>query len=164
MPINCASQPGIIIHDDGTAENGYSANPATISRFHAVDKFTPASYPSTFTGVCVAFITIAGTPTTLNYDVVVYDDDGPGGAPGTLLGTVADVATGIPGGVSTLVFQTTDISSLGLNVTSGSVYIGVSYVPTTVNVFVASDESTTRPVGFAGGYLRFDPTNPPPGK
>src|SRR4030095_9011263 len=43
-----------------------------------------------------------------------------------------------------------DISSMGLNITSGSVYIGTRYVPPVNNVFLSADESG--PVGFAGGY------------
>src|SRR5436190_1858487 len=125
--INCDTQAGIIIHDDNTEENGYSGNATTIATFNAVDKFTPTTYPSTFTSVCAAFITIAGTPTTLNYSVIVYDDDGPGGAPGTQLGEIADVAVAIAGGLGVPVWQTTDISSLGVTLTSGSVYIGVKY-------------------------------------
>jgi hypothetical protein len=57
------------------------------------------------------------------------------------------------------VWQSSDISSLGITLASGSVYIGVSYTPATPNVFTAADESTTHPVGFTGGYLRFDPAS-----
>jgi hypothetical protein len=151
-PINCDTQPGIIIHDDNTIENGYGANPATVTEVRFADKFTPVSYPANFSSMCVAFLTIAGTPTTLNFDIIAFDDDGAGGAPGTQLGSMSVSASGIPGGITAPVFQTYNTSSMGVVVTSGSVYIGVRYTPLTTNVFVASDESTAHPIGFAGGY------------
>ncbi len=157
----CTSQPGLVIHDDGTMENGYTGNAAVVSLVHMVDKFTPTTYPATYSSVCVAFLNGAGTPTTLSYNVVAYDDDGAGGAPGTLLGTVAANATGIPA-FPTVVWQSVDISSMALNVGSGSVYLGVNYVPQSPdNVFVGSDESIGNPVGFAGGYTAFDTITPP---
>src|SRR5262245_52877261 len=44
--INCDNEPGIVIHDDGTVENGYSGNPfAGVTTVIFADKFTPAVYP-----------------------------------------------------------------------------------------------------------------------
>ena len=157
--VHCDSQPGIMIHDDGSSENGYSGNPATIATFNAVEKFTPASYPSTFTSVCVAFQNQAGTPTTLNYSVIVYAADGPGGWPGTQSGALPMWLLAFLQEWGRRYGGPAPIFSAGITVTSGSVYIGVRYTPLTANVFTAADESTTNPVGFAGGYVRFDPTS-----
>jgi subtilisin family serine protease len=148
--VDCDGEPGIIIHDDGSVENGYSGNPAVVSEVIFVDRFTPDSYPANFWAVCVAFISQG--PTSLNFNIVLYADDGPGGAPGTQLGSMAATATGMPGGVGAPVWHSYDISSLGISVTSGDVYIGVSWAPSSPNVFVSSDQSTTNPPGFAGGY------------
>ena len=52
----------------------------------------------------------------------------------------------------TPVWNSYDISWMNLAVNSGSVYIGVRWMTTSPNVFVAADESADRPVGFAGGY------------
>ena len=85
--------------------------------------------------------------------MVVFDDDGAGGAPGTLLGELnGQSATThlFAGGGQPPIWNSYDISSLGINVTSGSVYIGTRYVPPSNNVFTSADESG--PVGFAGGY------------
>jgi hypothetical protein len=145
---------GIIIHDDGTAENGYSGNPATVSSFIGVDKFTPSSYPSTFTNVCVDFVTNAGA-TSVDFEVVVYDDTGADGGPGAELGAVSVTGGTVASDIGTLAFNNVDISALGLNVTAGSVYIGVRFSPQTESgVYVASDESGSNPP--AGGYLSFD--------
>lgn len=151
--IDCQTQQGIIIHDDGTIENGYSGNPdAGEPELRLVDRFTPSGYPATFTGICVAFISV-GVSVEFDFNIVVYDDDGPGDTPGTLLGSQAVT------GVSDLfvngkppLWNGYYISTMGLIITSGSVYIGVQYEPSSPNVFTASDETATNPVGYAGGY------------
>src|SRR5690606_19831529 len=71
-------------YDDGSAENGYSGNPALISSFEAVQQFTPAAYPSTYDTACIALVGLGGP--TLDFEIEVRDDDGTAGAPGTLLG------------------------------------------------------------------------------
>src|SRR5690606_4929673 len=68
--IDCDAEPGIIIQDDGTVENGYSGNATVVESIMLVDYFTPAQYPATFTSLCVAFIAQAGAPTTMDYEVV----------------------------------------------------------------------------------------------
>jgi hypothetical protein len=152
--VDCGvSVPGIIVHDDGTAENGYSGNPATVSSFIGVDKFTPSGYPGTFTSVCTSFVTNAGA-TSVDYEVVIYDDTGAGGGPGAELGAVATTGTVSPD-IGTPVFNSVDVSGLGLNIASGSVYIGVRLNPQTeTGVYIGSDESGTNPP--AGGFVSFD--------
>src|SRR5215467_8515914 len=39
--IDCDTAPGIIIHDDGGIDDGYSGNPAVVTEVRFVDKFTP---------------------------------------------------------------------------------------------------------------------------
>jgi hypothetical protein len=154
--VDCDAEPGIIIHDDGTIENGYSGNPATgITEVRFVDRFTPSSYPTSFKAVCIAFISLG--PTSLNFDIVVYDDDGPGSTPGTQLGSLS--ATAVTPVISPPIppdYQPTwnsyDISSMGISIESGNAYIGVRYAPSAPNVFIAADQSTGNPVGYAGGY------------
>src|ERR1044071_1447249 len=84
--IDCDNAPGIVIHDDGGIENGYSGSFGIVTEVRFVDKFTPSSYPASYTSVCLDFVVLPGGPATYPVDVVVYDDDGPGGSPGTLLG------------------------------------------------------------------------------
>ena len=154
--IDCNNAPGIVIHDDGTIENGYSGSPgAGVTEVRFVDKFTPTSYPSTYSSVCLDFVTLAGGPPTYNVDIVVYDDDGAGGSPGTLLGSLnaQPATTHIFSAGIMPIWNSYNISGLGLNITSGSVYIGARWMPPTpTNVYMSADESTSHPVGFAGGY------------
>jgi hypothetical protein len=56
--IDCDNAPGIVIHDDGTIENGYSGGPGIMSIW--ADKFTPATY----TSVCLAFNRLCPGPTS----------------------------------------------------------------------------------------------------
>ena len=52
------------------------------------------------------------------------------------------------------IWNSYNISGLGINITSGSVYIGARWMPPTpTNVYMSADESTSHPVGFAGGYF-----------
>ncbi|NJL29084.1 MAG: hypothetical protein HC897_14970 [Thermoanaerobaculia bacterium] len=139
------------IYDDGSAENGYSGNPATISSFEGVQRFTPASYPNSYQTVCIGLVATGGT--TLDLEIEVRDDDGPGGVPGTLLGTIPFQATGIPGGLP-CAFYEVDISSLALNITSGSVFIGARWNPMLFpSRFLCADESPATPL--APGFSEF---------
>lgn len=157
---DCQATPNFIVHDDGSIENGYSGNPqGGVTEVRFVDKFTPAAYPMTYNEVCVGLITISG-PATYAVEIVVFDDDGPGGEPGTELGSLATTVTmtvvSVPIPPDTMAFwNRIDISSLGLEVTDGSVYIGARWAPIyggLSNVFIAADQSTDRPAGFAEGY------------
>jgi hypothetical protein len=152
--VDCNAAPGLVLHDDGTIENGYSGNPAAgVTEVRFVDRFTPSVYPGTFLEVCVSFITLAGGPSSLDFEIVVFDDDGAGGAPGSLLGALPATANGIPVGIGPPTWFSYDISALGIAVESGSVYIGARWAPLApVNVFISSDESAGNPAGFAGGY------------
>jgi YVTN family beta-propeller protein len=150
--IDCDNAPGIVIHDDGTVEQRYSA-PATVTKVIFADKFTPTNYPNSYTDVCLDFVTLAGGPETWPIDIVVYADDGPDGSPGTLLGTLPNLTatTHIFSPDHELpIWNSYDISSLGLNVTSGSVYIGAQWAPTgPPNVYLSDDINS---LIFGGGY------------
>jgi uncharacterized repeat protein (TIGR01451 family) len=140
------------IYDDGGAENGYSGNPSLISNFQGVQQFTPASYPSGYNTVCLGLVSLGGP--ALDFNIQVHDDDGPAGAPGTLLGTVAASAAGIPGGLP-CAWYSFDISSMNLNIASGNVWIGVQWNPMSFpSRFICADESAATPLH--PGFLNFN--------
>jgi hypothetical protein len=145
---NCA---GGEIHDDGIPENGYGWNPATVTDGREVDRFTPTSYPFTYTDACICWVRI-GADADIDFNVQVFDDDGPAGAPGTLLGSVPAVATAVPNALPGA-FYSFDITSMNLNITSGVVYIGAQWAPN-VNqqFFVCSDQSVTTPLNVGWGF------------
>src|SRR5699024_1804726 len=96
--IDCDSAPDLVIHDDGSIENGYSGNAANVNEVAMVEYFEPAAYPASLGEVCISFITTDPNDVDLTFELVVFADDGTGGAPGTELGAITATATGIPGG------------------------------------------------------------------
>jgi hypothetical protein len=140
--IDCDNAPGIVIHDDGTVETGYQSGPGILGIF--ADKFTPTSYPSIYTSVCLAFNRLCGDGTSERVEVVVFDDDGPGGSPGTELGAIPVTVDNIPIFPDpTPAWNSFDISSLNIVVNDGSVYIGARWTPPSLfdRVFLSSDEN-----------------------
>src|SRR5581483_6177877 len=154
--IDCDNALGIVIHDDGTVEDGYTSGTGITGIF--ADKFTPASYPSSYTSVCVAFNTLCGGPRSQAIEIVVFADDGPGGSPGTELRSPPLTITSLPVFPDPVPsWNSFDISSLNIIVNSGSVYIGARWAPDGLpETFLASDENGP---GFGGGYYTDDTRN-----
>src|SRR5262249_9347489 len=115
------------------------------------DKFTPATYPSSYTSVCLAFNRLCAGPTSYPIEIVVFDDDGPGGSPGSELGSLAVTGTNIPIFPDwTRAGNSFDISSLNILVNEGSVYIGARWSSASLaQVYMSADENGP---GSGGGY------------
>lgn len=145
--------PGIITSDDGTAENGYSGNPDTVTEVRVVDQFDVADFPAgAIDTICVGWISLAGGA-TLNFDIVIYDDDGAAGAPGTELASIASTAAGIPAGLPGQMYSY-DVSGAGITLPAAdSFYIGARWAPNG-DIFVASDETGATSAG--AGQVWFD--------
>ena len=142
---------GELIYDDGTFENGYGWNPTLVTEGRSVMLFTPTAYPWQFNTVCFAFT--QNQTSTLDFDVVIYDDDGTGGEPGTEIAAVTGLtATGIPGW-PTLAWYDFDISSVPA-LTAGSWYIGIRWndVPAYPGTFVGADQSPSTPLQPGYGW------------
>ncbi len=135
--------------DDGSPENGYGWGTGTVF----VQRFTPPSVPFLLDEVCTAF-TRAGADSTLTYHVVIYDDDGPGGGPGTLFGSEPSIVGAIPPWLDT-VFGSVLLDGNNIVVNEGSVYVGVIWDETVeVGFYVAADESPETPAQI--GYYSTD--------
>jgi hypothetical protein len=105
--------PHEISYDDGTAEDAYAW---TLAGGRWAVRFTPLSYPA---DLDIARICLWENWPDVDHEtfaVEVYDDDGAGGSPGTLLGTVTTTATAWG-------WHDVDLSGLGITVTSGDFYI-----------------------------------------
>jgi hypothetical protein len=159
-----AATTGAIIHDDGSVDTNYWLNGRADAA--AVEKFTPTSYPNSFSNVCFQFITTNSNQSTLNFTILVFDDDGPDGSPGTLLGSKAATATQLHVATSSAAypfpatFEMFDISDLNLSVTSGSVYIGATWDSRSTafpNAKLGLDTSASTPLG--DGYRRLTGTS-----
>jgi len=145
----CPAACGGVGPDDGTVENGYGWG--TGSEF--VQRVTPGSYPYVYTHVCAAF-TQAAADTSLAFRVRIYDDDGPGGGPGTQVGVaIADVQD-VPGWLDHR-FASVFLYGPSIVVHEGSVFVGVEWNETQeIGFFVAADESPGTPAQT--GYFRTD--------
>ena len=151
------SDPGIIADDDGVAENGYSGNAAIVAEATFVQQFSAADFPQgSIDTVCIGWVSLG--PSAVNFDIVVYDDDGPGGVPGTELSSVFASASGIPTGLPETVFAY-DVSLEGISLpASGNFYLGVRFIPSDPNVFIGADETGATNAG--AGQLFFDTGDP----
>ncbi len=133
---------GELIYDDGTFENGYGWNGAVVTQGIITMMFTPDEYPWQFNTMCIALT--QNQTSSLDFDVVMYADDGAGGAPGTVLGEVTGLsATGIPVW-PTLAWFEFDVSSLA-PLADGNCYIGIRWnsVPSFPGTYIGADESPT---------------------
>ncbi|MDY0083499.1 MAG: hypothetical protein RBR74_09985, partial [Ignavibacteriaceae bacterium] len=139
--------PGSIIYDDGTFENGYSWNPASVILGRFVQLVTPPTYPWNAFTFCIA-LTITGPAADLNFKIVVYEPDGPGGAPGTLVHSISGlIANNVPT-YPTFGWFDFDVASIP-QLASGAYYIGIEFAPSNPNFYLAADQSTTTPLQTA---------------
>ncbi|MFQ5636743.1 MAG: S8 family serine peptidase [bacterium] len=138
------------IHDDGSAENGYGWA-SFITDGRTVELFNPGSFPFNYTQVCIAWTQVGGDA-NINFNIQVYDDDGPGGEPGTLLASIPVTAAGVPAWPSVAFFDF-DITGLIPPINSPFVYIGAQWDPSVEqSFFIAADESPTTPLQTGYGF------------
>lgn len=71
------------IYDDGSPEGGFGWADFITAGIY-VQRFSPASDPSQYTDVCLCWQTV-GPSMTFEFLLVIFDDDGPSGGPGTRL-------------------------------------------------------------------------------
>jgi hypothetical protein len=125
QPVECSD--GGISYDDGSFFEG--AGWATFaSRGEYVMRLDPPGGAAPLQTVCVCWFR-GGADTQLSFNLRVWSADGPGGSPGTLLGTAPALsATGVSSSVAK--FYRYDLASLGI-IVPGPVYIGPEWTPNT---------------------------------
>jgi len=130
------------IYDDGTRENGYTGIGDTT--FDAVQRFTPAAYPTRYTTVCIPLVSLSEP--TLTFEVRIWDDDGAGGTPGTLLRAYPTSASGIAAALPCS-WHPIPVTSPALTIKSGSVFIGLRWNSAAQpNRYICVDESVETPL------------------
>ena len=145
------------IHDDNSFESGYGFF-GDEERGTYVMRVDPPATPARLDSACVCFLRDS-TDARIDFDLYVWDSNGPGGRPGTLLGRLpGQFAANIPNGTPR--FYRYNLSSLGI-VVDRPVYIGPSWEPSQENsIYMCADENgpVTKP-----GYFSFssDPSSPP---
>jgi hypothetical protein len=135
MEIECDPGP-----DDGQAETliGWGSGDSFVQRMG------PGSLPASLRRVCFE-VTRNGIDDQMSGWVVVYDDDGPGGSPGTLLESVPVVVQGVA------VWPETSLVSVALGadsveVNGGAVFVGIEWDDEVDRPFYAAvDESIGTP-------------------
>jgi hypothetical protein len=131
---------GGVVTDDGTPENGYGGQAGQFF----VQRLLPERYPHVISGVCASF-TRNGGDEILDFEVLLYDDDGSAGGPGTLLASVPAQFSSVPAWPETAFFSV-DVSGQLPAVTDGAVYLGVAWDGTIEpGFFISVDESPTTP-------------------
>ncbi len=114
MPFPTERAVNELIYDDCTAENAYTWSSA--GNGFAV-QFTPPSYPVDLRTARICFWPDLPDSNHEEFAVYVYDDDGPGGEPGTCLGgPIYHTATAWG-------WCGVDISGLGITIENGDFYI-----------------------------------------
>jgi Putative binding domain, N-terminal/Viral BACON domain len=134
------------VFDDGSVENGYGWG----TGFVFVQEFTPGQYPYVYSDVCIGFTRSEGDP-TLIFHVLVFDDNGSGNGPGTLLGATSAVIDDVAAWLDHTM-ASVNIVDQGVVVDEGSVFIGVGWHQNTeIGFHVAADESPATP-GHSGYF------------
>jgi hypothetical protein len=139
-----------VVKDDGTVETGYGWVPSTLWGVF-VQQFSSTELPTRTLGqACVCWLR-THRDSTVDFDVVVYEDVG--GVPAmTPYASVAATATDVPKGVAAAGrFYDVDLS--GIVVPNGTFYVGVRWNPSQDQYFfLCVDRSPETPV-VGGFYL-----------
>jgi hypothetical protein len=125
--------PNEIAYDDGVADQGWAWTNAGGER--AV-RFTPPSYPVDLKTARINIWPNWPDSDHEEFGVVVYDDDGTSGAPGTQLGQVYTTATDWG-------WHDVDINGLGITITSGDFYIVYHQLTGSPNCEALSADTTS---------------------
>jgi hypothetical protein len=157
-----------VVYDDGIFNDAYSVGGGNPDDATMVMKFDLPPGTTGLDQVCACFTRLsAASPSSMGFEVVVYDDNGPGGQPGTLLGTAAANASGIPV-FSGNQFYPVDLSGAGIALPGGSVYVGVRWPGG--SILLCGDRSSSTPLrasyysgnsGLSWGNVQTGFTNPP---
>ena len=125
-----------VVYDDGEFVDFYGVRPA-----YVVMKFDLPSGTTALDQVCSCLARLdAGSPAALAYNVIVFDDNGSGGSPGTFLGSVPATANNIPV-VGNYDFYNVSLAGSGIALPDTSVYVGVQY--DSARHLVCGDRSAT---------------------
>lgn len=126
-----------VVYDDGVFTDFYDLPTYMVMRFDLPYGTTEIDQ------VCSCFGRLDATSSsTLSFDVVVYDDNGPGGLPGTFLGSVAATATDVPI-VAASQFYNVTLAGSGIVLPDSSVYVGVRF--DSAGHYVCGDRSFETP-------------------
>lgn len=112
---------GGVVYDDGSLNSGYALS-ASGQRAGAVTRFDLPAGTTSLDQLCVCFFRDVGAPSSISLDLAIYNNNGAGGGPGTL---IAQQPLSI-GSISTSpTFFNFNLTGLSLALPDNVVYIGV---------------------------------------
>ncbi|MFY9823975.1 MAG: hypothetical protein WAM82_21535 [Thermoanaerobaculia bacterium] len=137
-----------VVYDTGSFTAGYSIGSGNPDDATMVMKFTLPAGTTRLDQVCGCFTrSSAAGPSSMSFEAVVYNDDGPGGAPGTILGSVNATASGIP--MTSPQFYSINFSGSGIVLPDTSVYVGFRWPGG--NIGLCGDDSASTPLHTSYG-------------
>jgi hypothetical protein len=107
-------------YDDSTFEWSWDC---TVDGDCLAVRFTPASYPAKLAAARIALDWPVPGLSNDDFDVVVYDDDGPGGLPGTALSNTVSVTSAIEGFVNSVDLSGQAVGGGSVSISAGDFYI-----------------------------------------
>ena len=128
---------GGVKYDDGSFQDAYQAGSSGLVSM--VMKFDLPAGTTTLDQVCSCFTRLStATPSTMNYEVVIYNDNGAGGAPGTLVAAIPVSASGLQV-IPSVSFANANVTSSGIVLPDNTVYVGARWP--VGNIFMCGDRS-----------------------
>jgi len=132
---------GGISRDDGTFEDAVRVPFVSDARFAQL--LQPQSFPALLDRVCVCWNSSEGLE-SMSYNLLVYDDNGSGGQPGTFLGGKQVSAVNLTAFTEELFGY--ECSDLNVTIPSGGLYVGVQWNSAAeFHYFLCTDESSSTP-------------------
>jgi len=136
------------IPDDGTVEAGFGWF-SFITYAGFVEPFDASAFSAGLERICICLGQAPNFPPDFeqSFNLVVYDDDGYDGAPGTLLATIPATAAGVPA-VLPGAFYAYDVAGQVPSLPNeGNVYIGIEWQPDVEEDFFVCVDYDTPPNG-----------------
>lgn len=132
-------QGGLVV-DDGSYETAYGLGGGTPGAATMVQKLDFGT-TETLDQVCICFARDQENPGSddFAFEIVLYDDDGAGGSPGSFLGSVAATATNVPI-FPLFTHYGVDLVPSGIQLPGGDVYVGARW-PGGQSHFLCGDRS-----------------------
>ncbi len=132
-----------VVYDDGIFTNFYSLGDGDPGDATMVMKVDLPPGTTSLDQVCACFTRLsAASPSSMSFEVVVYNDNGAGGQPGTFLGSFDATASFIPI-VGASQFYSVNLSGSGITLPDSSVYVGVRWPGG--SIFICGDTSGGTP-------------------
>jgi len=140
-----------IVYDSGDFTAGYAIGNGDPLDATMVMKLDLPLGTTRLDQVCACFARAnSNAPSSMSFEAVVYDDDGPGGQPGTFLGSAVATASAIPIAGATQ-FYPVNMTSSGIVLPDTSVYVGVRWPGGTILLCGDRAASTPQRTNYGSG-------------